>query len=538
MTSSMRNENSRRSFHPGWITVTFIIMAGLTLAGCSGGGSGSGSGVSNSDNIASSVEGTFIDSEVQGLNYITPSGTGLTDKNGQFACPAGEMIQFMIGDVMLGKVQAKNVITPMDFVDPAELTMGFNNPMLINMGRFLQSLDADGNPENGITITQEIRDQVSGRMIDFHQSIHDFENDPDVTALFATMNGLNIPHNGMDWELVDGENAQQHMINYMGPYMTDAMKAIMNEHMGSGTQTSSGESDSPINNGNMMSGQGGNNQNTPMGGITNINMGSGMQSGGDVNNLPMNNGNMMGNQGTNTTNTPMGGNGGMRGTFVDSQVQGLTYKTSSGSGVTDENGQFFCNPGEMIQFMIGDVLLGEIQAKGVVTPMDFVDPAEWSMGFNHPMLVNMGRFLQSLDADANPENGITITEDVRNQMHGLMIDFHQSIQDFENDPDMMALFDALNGLNMPHNGFMWELVDIEDAQQHMIEHMTEFMDEDMLAIMNEHMGQGMPGSDGIAMPGSQMMDEEMIDYMNEHMGFNQEGISGDFTPRMGRRMGR
>ncbi|RJP93895.1 MAG: hypothetical protein C4518_05145 [Desulfobacteraceae bacterium] len=528
MKNHMRNEMSRQSFRPGWFAATFIIMAGLTLAGCSGGGSSSGADVSTPDYITSSVEGTFVDSPVQGLNYTTPSGVGLTDENGQFVCPAGEMIQFMIGDVMLGEVQAKDVVTPMDFVDPSDLSMGFNNPMLVNMGRFLQSLDADGNPENGITITQEVRDQVSGRMIDFHQSIHDFENDPDVMAMFATMNGLNMPHNGMDWELVDGEGAQQHMINYMGPYMTDAMKAIMNEHMGSGTQTSGGVGDSPINNGNMMSGQGGNNQNTPMGGAINNNMGSGMQSGGDVNNLPMNSGTMMGSQ---------GGNGGMKGTFVDSQVQGLTYTTYSGSGVTDENGQFFCNPGEMIQFMIGDVLLGEIQAKDVITPMDFVDPAEWSMGFNHPMLVNMGRFLQSLDADANPENGITITEDVRNQMHGLMIDFHQSIQDFENDPNMMTLFDTLNGLNMPHNGFMWELVDIEDAQQHMIEHMSKFMDEDMLAIMNEHMGQGTPGADGIDMPGSQMMDEEMIDYMNEHMGVNQEGVGGNFEPPMGAGMG-
>ncbi|MDO9263241.1 MAG: hypothetical protein Q7U02_04685, partial [Desulfosalsimonadaceae bacterium] len=383
---------------------------------------------------------------VQGLNYTTPSGVGLTDETGRFVCGSGEMIQFMIGDVMLGEIQAKDVVTPMDFVDPNDLSMGFNNPMLVNMGRFLQSLDADGNPENGITITQEVRDQVSGRMIDFHQSIYDFENDPDVMAMFATMNGLNMPHNGMTWELVNGEGAQQHMIDHMGKYMTDSMKVIMNEQMGAG-----------------------------------------MQSSGDVNNLPMNNGNMMGSQGETDLNTPMGGamnnnmtgnsgtNGGMMskisGTFVDSPVQGLTYTTPSGSGVTGENGQFFCNPGEMIQFMIGDIMMGEIQAKDVVTPMDFVDPAERSMGFNHPMLVNMGRFLQSLDADANPENGITITDEVRNQLRGLMIDFHQSIHDFETDPNVMALFAALNGLNMPHNGMMWELVGVEGAQQHMIDHM-------------------------------------------------------------------
>jgi len=265
----MRNKNGRRSFCPGLFAATFIIMAGLILAGCSGGGS-------HSDGDMNSVNGMFIDSPVQGLNYASPSGVGLTDETGRFVCQSGEMVQFMIGDVVLGEVQAKDVVTPMDFVDPAELYMGFNNPMLVNMGRFLQSLDADGNPENGITITQEVRDQVSGRMIDFHQSIRDFENDPDVMAMFATMNGLNMPHNGTAWELVDGEGARQHMIDHMGKYMTDSMKVIMNEQMGAGTQ--SGDVDNlPMNNGNTMG-----NQNAPMGETTNNNMGSGAQSGGDV----------------------------------------------------------------------------------------------------------------------------------------------------------------------------------------------------------------------------------------------------------------
>ena len=499
MTKFMRSENNRQSFRLGWFATTFIILAGLVLAGCSGGGSGSNNGMNPPQGVSSTFKGTFIDSPVQGLNYMTPSSAGLTGENGRFVCNSGEMVQFMIGDVVLGEIQAKDVITPMDFIDESGRSMGFNNPTLVNMGRFLQSLDADGNPENGITITQEVRDQVSGRMIDFHQSIHDFENDPDVMAMFATMNGLNMPHNGMMWALVGAENAQQHMINHMGPYMTDAMKAIMNEHMGSGTQSSGDVSNPPINSGNMMGSQGANNSNTPVGGATNNNMsGNGVMNttNGDVNNLPVNTGNMMGSQGADNQNTPMGGYGGMNGAFVDSPVQGLTYTTPSGSGVTGENGQFFCNPGEMIQFMIGDIMLGEIQAKDVITPMDFVDPAERTMGFNHPMLVNMGRFLQSLDADANPENGITITDDVRNAMHGLMIDFHQSIHDFENDPNVMALFATLNSLDMPHNGMMWELVDVEDAQQHMIDHMSQFMDADMLALMNEHMGLNQDGNGG------------------------------------------
>jgi hypothetical protein len=166
----------------------------------------------------------------------------------------------MIGDMMLGTVQTKGVITPMDFVKPARRSMGFKNPMLLNMGRFLQSLDADGNPENGIRINAAVREEVTGRRINFNQSIKDFQNDPDVTALFDTLNGLNIPHNGMMWGLIDMQEARQHMIDHMSKYMTNYMNNHGNMMGTSGTTN------------NMMDGT----TNTIMGGSTNNTMSGGM----------------------------------------------------------------------------------------------------------------------------------------------------------------------------------------------------------------------------------------------------------------------
>ncbi len=82
-----------------------------------------------------------------------------------------------------------------DFIDESERLFDVTHPVVTNMGRFLQSLDADGNPENGITISEHMRSEVNGRMIDFHQSIMDFGSDPDTEALYNTLNGLNMPHN-------------------------------------------------------------------------------------------------------------------------------------------------------------------------------------------------------------------------------------------------------------------------------------------------------------------------------------------------------
>jgi hypothetical protein len=204
------------------IKIQIFAIAGivaLVLVGCSDGSSGNGTGADGSLEAASLVEGVFVDSPVTGLDYMTLTHTGVTDEEGRFTCFEGEMISFMLGDVVLGKAMADEVITPMDFLDESEMPFDVTHPMIINMGRFLQSLDSDGDPENGITISAEVREEMIGRMIDFHQSVDDFANDPDVVACFDVFNGLNMPHNGLMWDLLSSDEAQQHMIEHMGEYM-------------------------------------------------------------------------------------------------------------------------------------------------------------------------------------------------------------------------------------------------------------------------------------------------------------------------------
>lgn len=204
------------------IQAMFIVgLAALFFAGCSDGGSGSGMNGDGpgSGYPASVMQGVFVDSPVQGLDYMTPTHTGITDEEGRFTCFEGEMITFMIGDVTFGQAMAKEIMTPLDFLDGSETPFDITHPMVTNMGRFLQSLDADGDPENGITLSEEVRAEITGRMIDFRQSVEGFENDPDVEACFNVLNALNTPHNGMRWELFPADQARQHMNEHMGQYM-------------------------------------------------------------------------------------------------------------------------------------------------------------------------------------------------------------------------------------------------------------------------------------------------------------------------------
>ncbi len=88
------------------------------------------------------------------------------------------------------------------------------------------------------------------------------------------------------------------------------------------------------------------------------------------------------------------------GVFLDSLVEGVTYQSGSNPpGTTDVNGSFNYTPGEPLTFSIGGVVLGTLtDGAPIITPFDFGAAAE-----------NIARFLQTLDADGDPSNGIDLT---------------------------------------------------------------------------------------------------------------------------------
>jgi hypothetical protein len=99
-------------------------------------------------NITKILSGMFIDSAVEGLRFETPTQSGFTDANGIFKYINGEAVSFFIGDIMLGTSPGITRLTPMNLV-PGDSS----NPQVINILRFVQSLDEDNNPDNGIRIT-------------------------------------------------------------------------------------------------------------------------------------------------------------------------------------------------------------------------------------------------------------------------------------------------------------------------------------------------------------------------------------------------
>lgn len=130
-----------------------LILLSSLLAACGGGSSSSsGSGAASGEH-----SGQFIDSPVQGLSYRGGANdvNFLTRAVGSFEFTPGQTLSFFLGTIELGEVTPD---TNAQFITPKDLAEG---EVATNIARFLQTLDADQNPDNGITLTLQVRDAAA-----------------------------------------------------------------------------------------------------------------------------------------------------------------------------------------------------------------------------------------------------------------------------------------------------------------------------------------------------------------------------------------
>ncbi|MCY4599686.1 MAG: CocE/NonD family hydrolase [Acidobacteria bacterium] len=128
---------------------------------------------------------------VEGLAYSGAGGSsGTTGEHGEFSYAAGDRVTFAIGELVLGAVDM-GAGGDLQRVTPAHLVPevggdvdAITDQRVTNIARLVQSLDADGDPENGVTISPAASAAASSHSgIDFDQSPQAFEADPGVAAL-------------------------------------------------------------------------------------------------------------------------------------------------------------------------------------------------------------------------------------------------------------------------------------------------------------------------------------------------------------------
>lgn len=111
---------------------------------------------------------------------------------------------------------------------------------------------------------------------------------------------------------------------------------------------------------------------------------------------------------------------------ISIQVQGLSYRTISHSGVTDAAGGFEYRDGETVTFFLGDTDLASVAGKTSISPLDFapqtellteaadiLDAIKGRDTSDYVRMFNIVRLLMTLDEDNDPTNGVVISDDSR-----------------------------------------------------------------------------------------------------------------------------
>ena len=127
---------------------TSLLAAGiLALSGCGGSSSSSTDTTTSNPDLTNAKVGYYVDDPVAGLDYNCNGITGTTGPNGEFNYIPGTTCTFSLGDVPVRQIGTEG--------------LSDTNPYFIetdgNIAAVLQTIDADGDPTNGISITPEVK---------------------------------------------------------------------------------------------------------------------------------------------------------------------------------------------------------------------------------------------------------------------------------------------------------------------------------------------------------------------------------------------
>ena len=132
-----------------------------------------------------------------GLKYQTPTLSGFTNEDGEFEYRSGEAITFLVGGLVLGSVDAA---PRLNLAQLANRVAGkidkLHDPSVTNLGRFIHTLDQDGNIENGVRIAPAVHELVGSEPINFSPPVMplgtggvvDFAQDPNVLRILDSLN--------------------------------------------------------------------------------------------------------------------------------------------------------------------------------------------------------------------------------------------------------------------------------------------------------------------------------------------------------------
>jgi hypothetical protein len=190
---------------PNFLLLTILSIGGVS---CGGGGDDDGgntpTGTDPGTMQPTTAQGVFLDSAVEGLDYTSGSLSGLTDSSAGFEYEQNQNVTFSVGGIELGSAAGAATLTPLSLVTDA---VDETDRAVINILRFLQTLDDDADVTNGILITTTVRERAADYTMNFDQSPADFSADANVQTIINDLTGATTANTR---PLVDQASALSH----------------------------------------------------------------------------------------------------------------------------------------------------------------------------------------------------------------------------------------------------------------------------------------------------------------------------------------
>ncbi len=166
-------------------SIAISIATLTTITGCGGSSE-------PSTTTAAVSTAKYIDSAVAGVAYNCGSQYGYTDESGTFKFERGKECSLSVGDILLRKVDTSNLSDQAIILEDNTTT-----------AQFLQSIDQDGNPDNGISVTREIHTALRT------EGIHSVpKSDEELTEVINKLHEHSPEYQG---RFVSKEEAEEHL---------------------------------------------------------------------------------------------------------------------------------------------------------------------------------------------------------------------------------------------------------------------------------------------------------------------------------------
>ncbi len=134
--------------------ITLSVAASLII-GCGGGDDNS----SSDTNSTTASEAFYIDSAIVGVDYKCGAQSGVTANDGKFKFVQGADCKFSLAGINLREVSKDDLSEGKKIVEDN-----------VEVAQLLQSLDIDGNPDNGINITKEVVEALKIAVKDYNDT--------------------------------------------------------------------------------------------------------------------------------------------------------------------------------------------------------------------------------------------------------------------------------------------------------------------------------------------------------------------------------